>query len=89
MEAPIEKFSVYHLSPKAKVVIKEGSRMVTIIKRVKVNAMMQQEIQLRMNADELAMLFHVLNMRTLTDDAIKAMTKPNDTEKGGDHADNE
>lgn len=88
METPIEKFSVYHLSPKAKVVIKEGSRVVTIIKRVKVNPMMQQEIQLRMNADELAMLFHILNMRTLTDDAIKAMTKP-EAAKGEGNADNE
>lgn len=69
----IESFQVFELSQKAKVIIKEGSRTVTITKRL--NPM--QEIQLRINGDELAMLFHVLNMRTLTDEAIKAMTTEN------------
>ncbi len=81
MTPEIEKFSVYHLSKKAKVIIKEGSRTVTLTKRV--NPM--QEASLRINGDELAMLFHVLNMRTLTEDAIKAMSKDK-TEEGGDHA---
>ena len=75
----MEKFSVYHLSPKAKVIVKDGSGAVTLVKRV--SAM--QEISLRITRDELSALFHVLNMRTLTEDAIKSMTK------GDDHADKE
>jgi hypothetical protein len=73
-----ERFTVYQLSKKAKVIIKEGSRTITINKRV--NPI--QEVSIRINGDELAALFHILNMRTLTEDAIKAMTK----EKGGDDA---
>ena len=83
-----ERFTVYTLSKKARLVIKEGSRTVTIIKKVRVNPLAMAEVQLRINGDELAMLFHVLNMRTLTDDAIKAITAKN-TDKGADHADNE
>ena len=84
MEMPIEKFAVYHLSKKAKAIIKEGSRAVTITKRLNPIA----EASLRISGDELAMLFHVLNMRTLTEEAIKAMTKP-EAAKGEDNADNE
>lgn len=84
MMPEIEKFSVYHLSKKAKVIVKEGSRTVTITRRVN----MMQEASIRINGDELAMLFHVLNMRTLTEEAIKAMTKP-EAAKGEDNADNE
>lgn len=88
MTQEIERFSVYQLSNKAKVVIKEGSRTVTLIKKVRVNPIATQEISLRISGDELAMLFHVLNMRTLTEEAIKAMTKP-EAAKGEDNADNE
>ena len=88
MTQEIERFSVYQLSNKAKVVIKEGSRTVTLIKKVRVNPIATQEISLRISGDELAMLFHVLNMRTLTEEAIKAMTKP-EAAKGEDNSDNE
>lgn len=81
MMPEIEKFAVYKLSQKAKVIVKDGSRTVTITKRI--NPMMEASI--RINGDELAMLFHVLNMRTLTDDAIKAITK-DATKEGEDHA---
>lgn len=84
MEFPIEKFAVYHLSKKAKAIIKEGSRAVTITKRINPVA----EASIRISGDELAMLFHVLNMRTLTEEAIKNLTDKS-TEKGGDHAEHE
>lgn len=79
----IEKFAVYKLSNRAKAIIKEGSRSVTITKRINPMA----EASIRINGDELAMLFHVLNMRTLTDEAINAMTKDKAPEaEGGDNA---
>lgn len=83
-----ERFTVYTLSKKARIVVKEGSRTITIIKKVRVNPIAFAEVQLRINGDELAALFHVMNMRTLTDEAIKAITAKhtNKEERGADHA---
>lgn len=87
MTQEIERFSVYPLSNKARAIIKEGSRTVTLIKKIRINPIATQEISLRINGDELAVLFHVLNMRTLTEDALKAITDkqaPQMPQNGGD-----
>lgn len=78
MEIPIENFAVYHLSKKTRILIKEGSQSITIIKRVG----LMGESTLKMNREELAILFHVLGMRKLTEEALK-----NIPDKGVDRAD--
>ena len=79
--AAAEQFAVYQISKKARMIVKQGSRTITIRKRVNPVA----EAEMRINGDELAVIFHIIGLQKLTGEAL-ATLQSKMTNTGGENA---